>query len=210
MPTAPPFTRDPLRLSAYTLFSGSTTTSRIFLPLALDAGSADDGTWASLARAAGTPLTATTELYALLDRAQADGRHPHGAVSPATTQALLDALGTSLPLDEEIVAARWPGHAGDGGHDEELPLPAQTVGGWPPGDLSLTWTTLARCASGAERDGQLPVYLWTADLRLVLSCPLYSDSLFLASDQITAAHLRAAGLEAEGLLEDGPLMVTGG
>lgn len=206
--TPPRLGSDPLLMSAYAVLPGAPHVSRVFLPLG-HRGEAVTVTWAGIAREAGEDLSTASDLYDLLGEPAAREIHPYGEATPATVRTLLRALGRALPSDQEVIAADWPGYAATAAVETEVELSTSHLGPWPRSDFLVHRTTLDHLLRIAEREAPFPVYLWTPDHSLVLSCPIYSDSLFLSSESVTVADLREAGLEAATVLEDGPLAVTG-
>jgi hypothetical protein len=83
------------------------------------------------------------------------------------------------------------------------------LGPWAARDFVVTRSTLGHLVEVARHGAPFPVYLWTPDRRFVLSCPWYSDSLFVTSDELAPGDFRAAGLEASLVPHDGPLAITG-
>ena len=208
MPVIPPLLgRDPLLVSAYADPSPGRRVSRVFLPLTRSDG-ADEISWASLAARKGETLSADTDLYELMDRSDAADIHPSGRTSVHTVRQLFGAIEASVSLGQDVIVANWIGYADKVVVGEEVEV-SDDLGPWPARDFILTRTTLAHLVQVAESEGPLPIYLWTSDHRFIFSCPYYSDSLFVTSDELVADNFRAVGLEASAVEQDGPLAITG-
>lgn len=209
MPVVPPLlSRDSSLVSAYADPSPGRRVSRVFLPLIRRGDGGEVIPWASLAARKGEALSANTDLYDLMDRSEASDIHPYGKTSVDSMWQLLQAIGASVPLEQDVITANWIGFAHRVMVGEEVEV-SEPLGPWPAGDFIFTRTTLRRLTQIAESEGAFPNYLWTSDHRFVFSCPIYSDSVFVTSDGLGADDFRAVGLEACPVEQDGPLAITG-
>lgn len=205
----PPLTGGYSEFTSFVPRISGTHTSRIFLPLGRDSVGAEQRSWRYAAAQRGIPLLPDTTFYDLVDETPENSpSHPFAGADRTTIAALLAAVRPSIRPDEEVYLALWKGYAGDHVDGDVVNLEVEQLGTWQVhNDLRVVRSPLAGLLQLADQ--RWPVFLWTADLRLVVSCPLYSDSVFVTSDVIDSGELAAQGLEALPADLDGPITFTG-
>lgn len=205
----PPLTQDHSEFSSYVPRITGTHTSRIFLPLDRDSVRAAQRSWHYAAAQRGVQLLPDTSFYDLVDETPVNcPSHPFAGADRATISALLAAVRPSISPDEEVYIALWNGYAGDHVDGDVVNPQAEQLGTWQVhSDLLVVRSPLVGLLQLADQ--HWPVFLWSTDLRLVVSCPLYSDSVFVTSDSIDSQDLAAQGLEALRADLDGPITFTG-
>lgn len=95
--------------------------------------------------------------------------------------------------------------AGSGTQFPTVTLSSSHIGPWDTTDFSVRLEPVTHL----EQSLKFPTYIWSDDFKLVLTCPIYSDSVFLTSPTLFAEDFVRAGLEARGILKDDYLPVTG-
>lgn len=211
----PPFSEDPLRLGAYVPFGLGFNSSRLFLPFS---GQSDvqESCWSELATSAGTSLRADTMLYDLLDEDKAQSIHPLAEAQNSWITRLLDVLCSAVSVEDSFIFARskiyaetsqsdTENTAGSGTQFPTVTLSSSHIGPWDTTDFSVRLEPVTHL----EQSLKFPTYIWSDDFKLVLTCPIYSDSVFLTSPTLFAEDFVRAGPEARGILKDDYLPVTG-
>ncbi|MDO5723616.1 MAG: hypothetical protein Q4P33_04355 [Flaviflexus sp.] len=203
----PPFGTDMTRVSAYALFTEGWHVYRVFLPLPTRLGEIHLS-WADLAEQAGTVLGPQTTLLELLPRgvdlvAEPEARAGHGFIP-----ALLEALTNHTDIFEPHVIVRWTGYA-ESGDADEVALRGSHLGPWQMREFAATLEPLTDLIHVEHSGLHLPTHVWSLNRSLVITCPMFFDSLYISSPTLTGEELAAAGLEAVLVPTDSPLPIAG-
>lgn len=218
MHRTPPFSTDPSRFGAYIPFKLGLHSSRLFLPFFDIDNNADPLSWTELAAHSGEALRADTVLYDLLDEDRARAIHPSATVQDPWATLLLSVLSSTVPIEDDFIFARSVVYAETTQRyakivDQRLrcfsrprrDLIDAHIGPWNTKDFAVTLEPLV----SLREESTFPTYIWSEDLSLVLTCPIYSDSVFLTSSTLCAEDFTNAGLEAQAIVEDNALPITG-
>lgn len=203
----PSFSQDFLATSAYVPTHTVGATNRIFLPLTY-VNSDQVLSWSTLAEEVGVPLSSETVLTDLLEKSGIEVEHPQANAPLVWVTTFLSSIAEAAKPEVPVIFAAWPGYAGDGALGQEIHVSESRIGPWRTADLSFTRGPLSLLEEASRCHDRFPVYVWSLDLKMVLSCPLYSDSLFLTSS-VTLDHLSSHGIEAVGMSRNVPLPTTG-
>ncbi|WP_145941422.1 hypothetical protein [Corynebacterium glyciniphilum] len=105
-----------------------------------------------------------------------------------------------LRTSTDVTFALWPGYAGEVGgvgsvsvFGHDAPLPFGRYGGLAIKQAPLNWLT----AFSVENPGRphMPVYVWPKDGSFLISCPIYSNSLFISGGELLAEKLGESALD---------------
>lgn len=123
-------------------------------------------------------------------------RHSIGTILRILTEVV-----PGLRVSTDVTFAMWPGYAGElggagpvsvFGHD--APLPFGRYGGLAIKQAPLNWLS----SFSVENPGRphMPVYVWPEDGSFLISCPIYSNSLFISGGELLAEKLEESALDA--------------
>lgn len=140
--------------------------------------------------------------------------HPaSGGCDELGLETLLHILTGALPdlrTSTEVTFAMWPGYAGEVENVESVrvfdftaPLPFGRFGGLAVAQAPLDWLL----TFGSDRPGRphMPIYVWPPDGAFLISCPIYSNSLFISADEELAWKLEESALDVVRVDSHSPL-----
>jgi hypothetical protein len=179
--------------------------SRVFVPLERE--EFEFVSWRELASSVGCEIHALSrwrDIAVRLDPSAERNLTPaSGSCDQATATRLTRALCTTPPEVTEGTYALWPGYAGelDDFNVDQLftysdPAPLGRYGGLAIVRRPLTWL-LSRTVEHWRVHA--PVYVWPDDGSFLISCPIYSNSLYVSGPAGVTKALSRAGLEAFGI-----------
>lgn len=203
----PQFGNDMTRVSAYALFEEGWHVSRVLLPLPTKLSELYL-TWEELATRANRELDPLISLAELLPTGFDLVSEPHARTGPGLIDALLSALEGHTDISAPHVIVRWTGYA-ESGDADEVALRGSHLGPWQMREFCATLEPLTDLHHVEHSGLHLPTHVWSLDRQLVITCPMFSDSLYISSPTLTGKELAAAGLEAVCVPTDGPLPMSG-
>lgn len=197
----PNFGKDLSKVSAYAPLGQGLHVTRIFLPLPTRLGDLYMP-WTDLANEKGVTLTAHTSLNDLLPQGVDIVSEPRAQAGGGVIPVLLKLAAEHLDIHDQCVFVRWIGYAESGDDADELALRGSHIGPWQQKEFTATFEPLAALDHVENAGLHLPTHIWTPDHSFILTCPMFSDSLYLSSVDIDAERLISEGLEAAPIDED--------
>lgn len=165
--------------------------------------------WASLANSSQTDLGPNTCLYDLMPKEQAGRIHPRAEVDQVFLDRLFTVLSQSTEVLDDHVFIDWRGYSEHNQDSGGAEIMVPRVGPWEAYELLAQVQPFSMLYERGARGRRLPLYVWSLDHQIVLSCPIYSDSLYLASSNVTSDLLISHNIEASAISSNDFLAITG-